>query len=180
MTVEWWDVSLTSNKIVLVGFMGTGKSTVAERLAERLGIAKLDLDAEIERREGRTIPAIFAADGEQAFRAAETEALADVLSREEPLVVATGGGAVLAESNRELMLKHGWVVALTASPERIVERVRNDANRPLLAGDVEERVAALMLQRRHVYDFAELAVDTDGLSPEAAADIIIRERGATA
>ncbi|RAP78078.1 shikimate kinase [Paenibacillus montanisoli] len=150
--------------VVLIGFMGTGKSTVGKQLAQRLQRGTADIDAEIVRREGQAIADIFATRGEAAFRLVETDALADVLGRTEPLVIATGGGAVLSERNRELMLQDSFVVALTADPEKIIARVMEDPDRPLLQGEVRERVYKLLEDRKHAYDFAHLTIDTSNLS----------------
>ena len=162
-----------TDKIVLVGFMGTGKSTVARLLAERLGVERVDLDEEIEREAGCTIAEIFDAKGEAHFRDLESAALERLMASDRPLVLATGGGAVLRGANRETMLRSGIVAALTAAPERIIERVSGDASRPLLRGDVAERVRRLMAERKTAYDFAHIKIDTTELSPEEAADRIL-------
>nr|WP_183604471.1 shikimate kinase [Paenibacillus phyllosphaerae] len=165
--------------IVLVGFMGTGKSTVSRLLAEQIGCLAVDMDAEIERRIGRDIPSIFAQEGEAFFRRVESEVLAALLASEDSSIIATGGGAVLAQSNCDLMLKQGMVVALTAQPEHIIARVRGDENRPLLQGDVEERVNKLLADRKHAYAFAPLQIDTTALEAQAVADLIAEQWKAT-
>jgi len=162
------------NNIVLIGFMGTGKSTVSRVLAERLGWQSIDTDAEIERQEGRKIAEMFAADGEAYFRNIETRVIAEVMSGKEQ-VVSTGGGAVLAEPNRQAMLAGGCVVALTADPDVIIERVRRDEKRPLLQGDVSERVHTLLANRRTAYDFADIKIDTSQLTVEAIVGIILEQ-----
>lgn len=162
-----------TDKIALVGFMGTGKSTVARLLADRLGIGRVDLDEAIEREAGCTIAELFDAKGEAHFRDLESAVLARLMASDRPLVLATGGGAVLREANREVMLRSGFVAALTASPERIIERVSGDGSRPLLRGDVGERVRRLMEERRHAYDFAHIKIDTTDLTPEEVADRIL-------
>jgi shikimate kinase len=159
--------------IVLVGFMGTGKSTVSQLLARRLDCETIDVDAEIERREGRSIPEIFTHRGEASFREAETAALTDVLSHEKRKVIATGGGAVLAPRNCELMLDSALVVALTADAEQIISRVSQDASRPLLQGDLRQRVNQLMEDRKHAYDFAHLTIDTSKLNAHEVVDKIV-------
>ncbi|QHW34350.1 shikimate kinase [Paenibacillus rhizovicinus] len=158
--------------VVLIGFMGTGKSTVGKQLARRLGCSTCDVDAEIVKREGEEIASIFSSRGENAFRAAETEALEAVLSTRDTLVVATGGGAVLAPANRELMMKNGFVVALTADPEQLIARVSQDPDRPLLEGNVRERVYKLLEDRKHAYDFAHLTIDTTTLAVEEVVERI--------
>lgn len=164
------------DNIILVGFMGTGKSSVSHVLAARLGWNRIDTDVEIERRDGRSIPEIFENEGESAFRSIESEVIQNVLlgSRQ---VVATGGGAVLAEANREIMLKRGFTVALKASAEKIIERVRSDSARPLLKGNLEGRVKQLLEDRKHAYDFAHMQIDTSGLDVRSVAERIMEQAG---
>ncbi|GIP39758.1 shikimate kinase [Paenibacillus sp. J31TS4] len=152
---------IREDKIVLIGFMGTGKSTVGRALAERLGWTFVDSDEEAEKREGRSIRDMFEQDGEAYFRRQEHETLAALLERS-GVVIATGGGAVLAEANRTLMKEKGLVAALTALPETIIGRVGADGNRPLLQGNAEERVRALLEERKEAYLFADVTVATDG------------------
>ncbi|RAV04560.1 shikimate kinase [Paenibacillus sp. YN15] len=154
--------------IVLVGFMGTGKTTVGRILAERLGWTFTDTDAYIEEQAGMTISRMFQEHGEAYFRERETESLRELLQRQGQ-VVSTGGGAVLREENRRLMLENGLVVAMLAEEAVIVQRVKGDAARPLLQGDLEERVRTLVEARRHAYDFAHAQLHTDNLSPLEAA-----------
>ncbi|KIL41177.1 shikimate kinase [Gordoniibacillus kamchatkensis] len=164
--------ALTKNNIVLVGFMGTGKSTVGALTAERLGWTFADTDRWIEEKTGKTIPEIFAEQGEAAFREYESEALHELLGGKH-MVLATGGGAVLAGANRACMLAGGLVVALTAPMATIIERVRGDSNRPLLQGDASERVRTLLEKRRGAYDFAHMTIDTADLEPAAVAARIV-------
>ncbi|WP_256761564.1 shikimate kinase [Cohnella sp. WQ 127256] len=166
----------SSRNIIIVGFMGTGKSTVSRLMSERLGWESKDTDEEIERLAGRSIKEMFAEDGEQVFRDWESRVLSDVLS-EGRQVVATGGGAVLRESNRRTMLSGGWVVALTADKASLIRRVTSMSavgTRPLLAGDAEERVSTLLETRRNAYDFAHVMVDTSNRSPSEVADLLLR------
>ncbi|WCF10101.1 shikimate kinase [Paenibacillus thiaminolyticus] len=157
---------MSNRSIVLIGFMGTGKSTVGARLAEQLKLRFCDLDEEIVRRTGQSIPDIFVERGEAYFREQEGRILSLLLEEEAPKIIATGGGAVLKEENRKRMKEQATVVHLTAEEATIVERVRQDRNRPLLQGDVEERVRRLMAERRGLYDFAHLCVPTDSESVE--------------
>jgi shikimate kinase len=162
--------------VILVGFMGTGKSTVSRLLAESLGWPSVDIDEEIVRRAGKSIPQIFADDGEMAFRDSESAALQSVLAGSRQ-VVATGGGAVLRDANRRAMLAGGWVVALTADKATLVQRVTGGAaagTRPLLAGDAEAKVTELLAARRHAYDFAHAAVDTSKRQPADIAALLKR------
>lgn len=163
------------NKLVLIGFMGTGKSTVSRLLAEELGWKRVDGDEEIERLENKLISNIFATEGEASFREIETKVLDMILASEDSCVVATGGGAVLSSTNRELMLSKGYVVALKASPEQIMARVKTDNARPLLQGDAEERVNMLLEQRKHAYDFAHLTIDTTSMSAEEVVATILEQ-----
>ncbi|MDF2964562.1 MAG: shikimate kinase [Paenibacillus sp.] len=158
--------------IVLVGFAGTGKSTVGKALSERLGWQLTDTDQRIEELKGTTITELFRTIGEPAFRTVESEVIERAL-QEEGRVVSTGGGAVLAEYNRSRMKENGFVVALTASKEIIIARVGKDQNRPLVQGNVEEKVTALLESRKHAYDFADLTIDTSVLSVEEIVDKIV-------
>lgn len=152
-------------RLYLIGFMGTGKTTVGQALAEELGVVLYDTDAEIVQAEGRPIAELFAERGEAYFRSLEHAMLTE-LSQREPAVITTGGGAVLSEANRELMNSSGDVVNLTASVDEIVRRVGQDANRPLLQSDtgLRARVEELLQARTGLYDFANWTVDTTGRS----------------
>ncbi|MEO3947576.1 shikimate kinase [Gorillibacterium sp. CAU 1737] len=158
--------------LILVGFMGTGKSTIGRLAADRLGYAYRDSDQEVERATGMTIPEIFAEKGEDFFRDKETAVLHKLL-RNNRQVISTGGGSVLREENRRLMLEHGVVAELIASKETIIRRVSKDRNRPLLAGDVRERVAALLTQRAGAYAFAHHHLETDGYAPEDVVELLL-------
>ncbi|TVY06755.1 shikimate kinase [Paenibacillus cremeus] len=157
--------------LVLVGLMGTGKSSVGQALAEKLKWRFVDTDAAIEAGEGTSISSIFAERGEPAFRAIESKTIESAM-RGVDQVVATGGGAVLAEQNRSWMKEGGLVVALTASADTIIERVSKDTNRPLVQGNVAERVHKIMAERKHAYDFADLMIDTTGLPVQAIVEQI--------
>src|SRR5690606_2038040 len=114
---------------------------------------------------GQSIPQLFADHGEQRFREIETEVLRSIAAGRHQ-VVSTGGGAVLKQENREAMLAGGYVVALEADEQTIIERVQGDTNRPLLAGDLETRVHKLLQERAGAYDFARLKIDTTGKTVE--------------
>ncbi|EJL41353.1 MULTISPECIES: shikimate kinase [Brevibacillus] len=157
--------------LILVGFMGTGKTTVGVALADSLGIAHHDLDAAIIEKEGCSIPELFARHGETYFRDAESRLLSQLLD-DGPQVLTTGGGAVLRKQNVEVMLAKGTVIALYASEEELIRRLENDTSRPLLSGGVAERVKTLMAERAGAYDFAPIQVDTTGKSLEAIVDEI--------
>jgi shikimate kinase len=161
-----------NKNILLIGFMGTGKTTIGQRLAEILGWTFTDTDKRIEELTGMSIPELFAEKGEAYFRQVESEVIESLRSSEQ-LVVSTGGGAVLREANREAMLASGLVVALTADAETIISRVRGDANRPLLAGDLEGKVRQLLRDRAGAYDFAHVVIDTSNKAVEEIVQVIL-------
>lgn len=156
--------------LVLVGPMGAGKSSVGRMLAAQRGVPFVDVDAEIERRTGMRISAIFERDGEPAFRALERDVLADLLGGG-PCVLATGGGAVLDALNRQRMREHGVVVHLHAGVEAQLRRLDGDRTRPLLARPDRAAVLhAMAAQRTPLYrGVADFTVDTDGLDTNAVA-----------
>lgn len=147
--------------IILVGLMGAGKTSVGKVLARVLGKRFLDSDHEIERATGVRIPVIFEFEGEAGFRARESKMLADLV-RLENIVLATGGGAVLAKENRELLPANGAVVYLRAPIRSLLKRTRRDRNRPLLqVPDPAAKLTALYEQRDPLYrEIAHLVVDT--------------------
>ena len=151
--------------------MGAGKTTLGRRLARRLSRPFIDSDQQIEARTGRTVREIFESDGEPAFRALETEALADALSTASPSVVAAAGGTVLREVNRDRMRASGTVIWLRADPVELAQRVRNGTHRPLLAEDPEATLHRLDAERGDLYrEVADHVVDTSGRSPEEIVD----------
>lgn len=153
--------------IVLVGFMGAGKSTVGAELARRAGMRLVDLDHLIARRRGRTIREIFEQEGEEVFRDYETAAL-DALGELNGAVIATGGGVVGRAENWLRMRRLGTVVYLQAGWETLRERVLGDPERPLAAAEVE-RVHRLWASRVPLYAQADLVVDSEGGSPAEVA-----------
>ncbi|GIP25241.1 shikimate kinase [Paenibacillus sp. J23TS9] len=159
--------------IILIGMMGTGKSTVGEILAQKLGYTLVDLDAAVVANAGLTIPEMFDLHGEAYFREAETAMLQKVLSSGGQQILATGGGAVLQPLNCELMVNGGLVVALTAQAEEIIERVKGDSNRPLLAGNAEERIRTILEERKHAYQFAHFTVETGNMGADEVAQKIL-------
>lgn len=155
----------------LVGMMGAGKSAVGAALARRLGTECIDTDREVEAAAGRSVAAIFAEDGEEAFRRLERQAIERVEGK--PVVVALGGGAMAQPGVPARLAATGSVAYLRARPETLLARIGAGARRPLLAGlDAgarEERLRALLADREPVYAQAALVVDTDDLSAEAVA-----------
>ena len=147
--------------IFLVGMMGAGKTTIGRHLAAALGREFIDLDHAIEARCGVRVATIFDIEGEAGFRRRETATL-DEYSRQPGLVLATGGGAVLAEANRRILTERGCVVYLRASADELYRRVARDRNRPLLrAADPRQRIVDLLAQREPIYEsVAEVTLDT--------------------
>jgi shikimate kinase len=172
---------MTPRHIYLIGFSGTGKSSVAGLVAAQLGLAVHDLDQLIVTQSGMAIAAIFADEGEAGFREREHAALCAVAAGS-PAVVATGGGAVLRDENRTLMAASGWVITLEARPETIRHRIEAqlqrqapDAVRPLLsAADPLSQARALKQQRQPLYALADWTIHTDRLSPTQVATEVVR------
>jgi shikimate kinase len=148
--------------------MGSGKSTIGQLLARRLGLTFLDSDKEIERRTGVDIPTIFDIEGEAGFRTRERKVI-DELSRREGIVLATGGGAVTSAENRKTLASRGTVVYLDTSVEQQLARTSRDRNRPLLqTSDRRARLEALLSERGPLYrSLADIIIDTDGQTAKA-------------
>jgi shikimate kinase len=166
------------NNIILVGYMGSGKSTVGKHLARKLGYTFLDTDEMIEEREKMTINDIFATMGEQAFRNMETALLEKMIADGlDKLVVSTGGGMPLRKENRELMAKLGTVVYLKALPETIYERLEGDTTRPLLQCDnPRKKIKEMIAVRGPIYEEgASVVVDVDNLNQSEVTEVIIHE-----
>jgi 3-dehydroquinate synthase len=167
--------------IYLVGFSGTGKSTIARLIAEQRHWPAYDLDHLIVERSGMTIPLIFQREGEEGFRTRETEALHEV-SAQGPFVIATGGGAVIRTENRQLMARRGWIVCLEGRAETLHVRIQQqlkkaepDAIRPMLDAIYPlDQVRSLKYSRQSLYALADWIVQTDRLTPEQVADEVIR------
>ena len=159
--------------VVLVGPMGSGKSTVGALLAEALGVAARDTDADVETSDGRSISDIFVESGEAHFRALEREAVAKALASHDG-VLSLGGGAVLDEETRRLLAEsEHTVVFLRVGLAEAVKRVGLGTSRPLLLGNVRSRIKALLDERTPIYEsVADLVVDTDERSAQQVADEI--------
>jgi len=154
---------------------GSGKSTIGKAVARRLGLPFVDCDVSIERRVGCSIAAFFERQGEDAFRELEMETLASLVMGA-PSVLATGGGIVLRERNRELLRAHTRCVYLCATTDLLWERLRRDRKRPLLqVADPQMRLRAMAAEREPLYrDTAELVIDTDGLSFHRLVDRVVQ------
>ncbi|WP_211567197.1 shikimate kinase AroK [Microbulbifer marinus] len=165
-----------SRSIFLVGPMGAGKSTIGKLLAAQLQLPFADSDKVLEERTGADIPWIFDVEGEAGFRRRESEVLRD-LCHGPTQVIATGGGIVLMEENRQLLRTYGLVVYLQASTEQLLERTSKNANRPLLnVADPRARIIELVQQRDPLYrEVADIICDTDHCTPKQAA-LMVAER----
>ena len=162
--------------IAVYGFMGVGKTTAGELLAEALGYKFIDMDDEIEKRTGKTIPKIFRDDGELRFRELERDLVME-LSGKEGYVIGCGGGALTDLVNAEALRESSTLVYLTASVDEILERTGQESHRPLLkVDDPRKTVEYLIKKRRPVYErYAEIEVDTTGKTPEAVVEEIRRQ-----
>jgi shikimate kinase len=165
-----------ARNVFLVGMMGAGKTTAGRILARRLKRTFHDSDQEIERRCGVRIPVIFDIEGEAGFRQREAAAIAELTALED-VVLATGGGAVLAPASRCHLVARGTVVYLHARPAALYERVRQDKNRPLLAtDDPQARLEALYVERDPLYrEVADIVVDTGRQSAQSLARRLLDE-----
>ena len=171
--------------LLLIGFMGAGKSMVGRRVAHVLGMPFIDLDEEIERASGTSVAEIFAAEGERTFRAAESAALAS-LADVEPAVVACGGGVVVDDENRRILRELGHVIYLRVEADEALARIGDTSGRPLLAhGDAATMASTLLGARETLYrTTADAVVDTSGTAPAHVADEVVaiarslREAGA--
>lgn len=157
---------MTVGHVVLIGLMGSGKTTVGRKLASAIGRRFVDTDEEVERRTGRTVREIFESDGETTFRLIEHQALADALASSEPLVVAAAGGAVLRDDSQALLGQPHRIVWLRAEPELLIERVgRRRSHRPLIDDDPDLRLRQLWAQRDPIYrSLADTTIDVSGKS----------------
>jgi shikimate kinase len=165
---------MSHRNIILIGPMGSGKSTIGNIIARRLHRDFQDSDHFIEERTGVDIARIFDVEGEQGFRERETNALNELLS-ENNRVIATGGGSVLRRENQQLLKQKGYIVFLDTSINQQMQRLRRDKKRPLLQTEnPRERLESLLAERRPIYlNLADLAVKTDRrMARRLAADII--------
>lgn len=162
--------------LFLIGFMGAGKSSVSAGLGRMLGREVVEMDQRIAAQEGMSIPELFAQKGEPYFRACET-ALLKSFAQGAPRIVSCGGGVPLREENVVAMRESGTVVLLTASPEVILERVKDSDERPLLQGHKDvSYIAVLMEQRRPRYEAAaDITVDTSHLNIEEVCRQVLRQ-----
>jgi len=162
--------------VFLVGPMGAGKTTIGRHLATLLHKRFVDVDHEIEKRTGVSIPVIFEIEGEAGFRRRES-AVIEELTRDTNIVLATGGGAVLLEENRKLLKDRGTVAYLQADIDTLVERTRRDRNRPLLQTEnPRAKIEELLQQREPIYrEVADIIINTGQRAPSSVArEVVVR------
>ncbi len=164
---------MKKRNIILVGFMGTGKTATGRLLAEHTGMELVDMDTLIEQQHGKTIPEIFASIGESGFRALE-RALVEVLSKRSGIIISTGGGVVINPDNLTDFKKTGLIICLTASPETIFQRLEKDTTRPLLSGDKKAQIATLLEKRKSLYAAIPHQINSNLLNPEERAQAILK------
>lgn len=163
--------------VILIGFMGCGKTTVGLKLSYRLRRTVIDTDKEIEREEKRSISDIFASDGEGYFRDRETACLKKLMENLGNQIISVGGGLPMREENRRLLHELGQVFYLRASAETIYDRVKHDTTRPLLQGDDPKNKIRTLLDERDTYyrEAADIIVDVDNKEFEQILDEIVRQ-----
>lgn len=179
---------MPANRIILTGFMGSGKSTAGPLVAEQIGYRFVDLDELVEAAAGRSAAEFFQERGESLFRALETAVLTQALV-EEQVVIATGGGALTSEGTLGLAREGGIVVYLRVSPSTLVGRLESSEHRPLLKDDrgrllrgqrLHDRVEAILSRRERFYEQADAMIDADDMTPPDVASAVVRvalERG---
>ena len=167
---------MRKNHIFLIGFMGSGKSTVAKYLSSAYQMKQIEMDEQIEKNEGRSISSIFEKEGEEYFRTLETELLKSLDPRE-TFVVSCGGGAAVKEENVREMKEKGRIILLSAQPETVYARVKNSHNRPLLEGNMNvSYIKELMDKRQKLYErAADFQVKTEGRTAEDIGEEIIKQ-----
>lgn len=166
---------MMQQNVVLIGFMGSGKTSVGIKLSYRLRMPVEDTDKLIERREGCSVSDIFRERGEECFRQLETELLKELAESGSVKIYSVGGGTPVRRENRELLKKLGMVVYLRLRPETAYERLKGDTSRPLLqCADPLEKIRALMQERKSAYEeAADMILDVDAMTLEQIQDSII-------
>ena len=165
-------IHMIKKNIVLIGFMGSGKSLTSNKLAGTLKRKVFSIDQLIEKREGRMIIEIFKDSGELYFRKVEKEVIKEV-SRQSGIILDCGGGAVLDPENMTNLKKNGIVIYLSASPERIYANIKDQKHRPLLnVENPQARIAELLEQRKPYYEQADVTIDADKPIDQIVEDIL--------
>ena len=166
------------SNVILIGYMGCGKSTIGIRLSYRLKQPFLDTDKLIEKKEETTITEIFDTKGEPYFRQKETDCIKELLKQKGSYVIATGGGLPMREQNRKLLKKLGNVVYLRVQPQTVYERLKNDTARPLLrTEDPLAKITSMIRERGPFYEeCADVIIDVDGRSFEQILQQIVKNK----
>ena len=167
---------MDSYNIYLIGFMGTGKSTIASAFSEMQKMKIVEMDDVISEKAGMSIKSIFSEYGEEYFRNLETKLLKEIVQMEN-VIVSCGGGVVLRQENISMMKDTGTIVHLSAKPEEILRRVKNDNKRPLLQGskNVESKESLMKTRNTSYENAADFTIHTDGKSKEVICEEIIKE-----
>lgn len=168
-------MQLYPNNIFLIGPMGAGKTTIGRLLAKPLGYKFIDSDKEIEKTMGASIPWIFDIEGEEGFRKREHRVI-ELLSQQQGIVLATGGGCVVTPGNRECLSQRGYIIYLKVDIDQQLRRIKNVAHRPLLqTKDPEAKLKALIAVRERFYtEIADFIFDTNGHIATHVADVLIQ------
>jgi len=169
-------VTISSSNVYLVGPMGSGKTTIGQRLAKKMGLLFLDNDHELQKQTGASVNLIFDLEGESGFRKRETDMLKKLTARKN-VVLATGGGTILSEENRNLLESTGIVVYLRTSVSQQIKRLSRDKTRPLLqSGDRREKLTLLAEQRNPLYEeIAQITFQSMNRSLESASEALYQQ-----
>lgn len=159
--------------IVLIGMMGSGKTTIGKLLGEKLTLRSIDIDVIIEQNEKRTISEIFQNEGEKYFRNIERETIKKIFTNKD-LIISLGGGAFENQLTQELLLKNSTVIYLKTSPNVILKRIKNNTNRPLLKNQMTvEKIQSIILQRQKNYELANITILTDNKNTDKIVEEIL-------
>lgn len=161
-------------KIVIIGMMGSGKTTLGKILSEKIGQPSIDIDEFIEQKENTSISNIFNNKGEQYFRNLEAQTIQDLINSTDVKILSLGGGAFENPKTRELLLRRSFVIYLDTSPEEILKRIQQTNNRPLLKNNMTtEKITEIMNKRKNNYNLAHHKILTDGKTPSEIAEEIL-------
>lgn len=159
--------------IVLIGMMGSGKTTIGKLLGEKLTLRSIDIDVVIEHNEKKTVSEIFQNEGEKYFRNIERETIKKNFTNKD-LIISLGGGAFEDQLTQELLLKNSTVIYLKTSPNVILERIKNNTNRPLLKNQMTvEKIQSIILQRQKNYELANITILTDNKNTDKIVEEIL-------